>query len=141
MKIGELALRAGCEVQTVRYYEREALLEQPTRDDSGYRSYEERHLVRLQFIRHCRSLDIPLGEVRRLLEYARTPNRSCRDVDELVDKHVSRIQQRIASLQALERQLVALRGRCQTRPPADSCAILEAFMSSPSDHACACHPA
>ncbi len=140
MRIGELALRAGCEVQTVRYYEREALLEQPARDDSGYRSYEERHLVRLQFIRHCRSLDIPLGEVRQLLDYALTPNRSCRDVDELVDKHVSRVRQQIASLQALERQLVALRGRCENRQPADSCAILEAFMTAPSAHACACHP-
>ena len=141
MRIGELAARAGCDVQTVRYYERKALLAAPARDESGYRSYEEHHFVRLQFIRHCRSLDIPLGEVRQLLEYAQTPNRSCPDVDNLLDEHVSRVRQQVASLQALERQLVALGGRCQKRRKADSCAILEAFMSAPSDHACACHPA
>ncbi|MDQ2734697.1 MAG: Cd(II)/Pb(II)-responsive transcriptional regulator, partial [Pseudomonadota bacterium] len=140
MKIGELATRADCDVQTIRYYEREALLEAPSRDASGYRRYDDQHLVRLQFIRHCRSLDIPLGEVRQLLEYALTPNLSCGDVDELLDKHVARVRQQTAFLQALERQLLALRGRCRGRRPADSCAILQAFMSAPSDHVCACHP-
>jgi DNA-binding transcriptional MerR regulator len=52
MKIGELATQAGCDVQTVRFYEREGLLEEPAREASGYRRYAERHLKRLQFIRH-----------------------------------------------------------------------------------------
>ena len=70
MKIGEVAAKAGCDVQTVRYYEREGLLEAPEREDSGYRRYSDKHLSRLQFIRHCRALDIPLAEVRQLLDYA-----------------------------------------------------------------------
>jgi DNA-binding transcriptional MerR regulator len=60
MKIGELASRVGCNVQTIRFYEREGLLEGPQREPSGYRRSGERHLTRLNFIRHCRSLDIPL---------------------------------------------------------------------------------
>ena len=44
MKIGELATHAGCDVQTVRFYEREGLLEEPPRDASGYRQYDERHV-------------------------------------------------------------------------------------------------
>jgi DNA-binding transcriptional MerR regulator len=63
-------------VQTVRYYEREGLLEAPEREESGYRRYADRHLQRLQFIRHCRALDIPLAEVRQLLDYAQTPRQS-----------------------------------------------------------------
>ena len=72
MKIGELATHAGCDVQTVRFYEREGLLEEPPRDASGYRHYDERHVSRLRFIRHLRTLDIPLARgtsaagVRRL---------------------------------------------------------------------------
>src|SRR2546423_14861873 len=76
MKIGELAARAGCDVQTVRFYEREGLLEAPERESSGYRRYAARHLSRLHFIRHCRSLDIPLAAGRPLLAFALAPDQS-----------------------------------------------------------------
>ena len=76
MKIGELAARAACDVQTVRYYEREGLLEAPAREASGYRRYGRAHLARLQFIRHCRSLEIPLSQVRQLVAFARSPSES-----------------------------------------------------------------
>lgn len=140
MKIGELATKAGCDVQTVRFYEREGLLVEPARDASGYRRYDGRHLQRVQFIRHCRSLDIPLPEVRQLLAFAAEPEQSCAQVNELLDEHISHVQRRLKALRTLERQLVALRGRCDG-DPSHSCAILESFMTSTSEHACACHPA
>lgn len=54
MRIGELAKQAGVDVQTIRFYEREALIEAPLRTASGYRNYAPAHLERLNFIRHCR---------------------------------------------------------------------------------------
>jgi Cd(II)/Pb(II)-responsive transcriptional regulator len=139
MKIGELASRAACDVQTVRFYEREGLLEEPTREASGYRSYEERHLTRLNFIRHCRALDIPLSEVRQLLEFAAQPSRSCGQVDELLDRHIVLVNQRVRELKALQKQLVDLRRTCDgdTSHP---CAILEAFSAGAGELECACHP-
>ncbi|HET7524411.1 MAG TPA: Cd(II)/Pb(II)-responsive transcriptional regulator [Burkholderiaceae bacterium] len=139
MKIGELAARGGCDVQTVRFYEREGLLDEPEREASGYRRYADRHLKRLQFIRHCRSLDIPLPEVRELLKFAAQPERSCAHVDALLDEHIERVRQRLAALRMLQRQLLALRGRCDG-DPSHSCAILESFMTAAEEHACACHP-
>lgn len=138
MKIGELATKAGCDVQTVRFYEREGLLEEPARTGSGYRSYDDRHLARLNFIRHCRSLDIPLPEVRQLLAFAAQPDQSCAQVNNLLDGHIALVQDRIRALQALEEQLVALRRTCDgdTR---HACAILQAFMTSTGQNACACH--
>lgn len=140
MKIGELATQAGCDVQTVRFYEREGLLEEPEREASGYRRYAERHLKRLQFIRHCRSLDIPLPEIRDLLNFAAAPEQSCAHVDALLDEHIDRVQLRLKALRTLEKQLVALRARCDG-DPSHSCAILESFMTAAEEHACACHPA
>lgn len=64
MKIGELATASATPVETIRYYEREGLLPQPTRTASNYRIYEEQHLERLQFIRNCRGLQMSLDEVR-----------------------------------------------------------------------------
>jgi Cd(II)/Pb(II)-responsive transcriptional regulator len=140
MKIGELAAQAGCDVQTVRFYEREGLLAEPEREASGYRRYAQRHLQRLQFIRHCRSLDIPLPEIRELLAFAAAPDQSCHQVDVLLDGHMARVRQQLKALRALERQLIALRSRCDG-DPSHSCAILESFMTAADEHACACHPA
>jgi len=139
MRIGELAAQAGCDVQTVRFYEREGLLEEPAREESGYRRYAQRHLARLQFIRHCRSLDIPLPEIRELLAFAAAPEQSCAQVNTLLDVHISRVQERMAALRTLEGQLLALRGRCDG-DPSHSCAILDSFMTAAEAHACACHP-
>jgi Cd(II)/Pb(II)-responsive transcriptional regulator len=138
MRIGELAARAGCEVQTVRFYEREGLLAQPDREASGYRRYAERHLQRLQFIRHCRSLDIPLPEVRQLLAFAAEPDQSCAQVNALLDEHIAQVHRRLKALKTLERQLVALRKQCDG-DASHACAILESFMTAAEEHACACH--
>ena len=138
MKIGELASAAGCDVQTVRFYERERLLEEPARTASGYRSYDERHLTRLSFIRHLRSLDIPLPEVRQLLQFAAAPDQSCGAVNDLLDGHIGLVKSRIQALKALEKQLVALRKTCDG-DASHPCAILESFMSAAEQHAWACH--
>ena len=76
MKIGELATASGTPVDTIRFYEREGLLPAPARSAANYRQYEAAHLERLQFIRHCRTLDMSLTQVRELLRVrAATPAR------------------------------------------------------------------
>ena len=135
MKIGELAGEAGCDVQTVRFYEREGLLAEPPRDASGYRHYDQRHVTRLRFIRHLRTLDIPLPEVRRLLTFAAQPDQSCEQVNGLLDGHIDLVKQRIQALKALEKQLVSLRNTCGG-DVSQPCAILESFMAAAEQHAC-----
>src|ERR1700741_3444875 len=114
MKIGELAHEAGVDVQTVRYYEREGLLEAPARTASGYRTYGPRHLERLTFTRHCRSLDMPLADVHRLLELSSNRSVSCEDVNGLVQSHLERVRAKRAALEALEKQLATLRSHCES---------------------------
>lgn len=138
MKIGELANAAGCDVQTVRFYEREGLMAEPARTASGYRSYDQRHLTRLNFIRHCRSLDISLPEVRQLLEFAAAPGQSCGQVNELLDGHIALVRSRVRALKVLQQQLVALRKSCDG-DMSHPCAVLESFMNAAEEHACACH--
>ena len=139
MKIGELAQRAGCDVQTVRFYEREGLLPAPDRESSGYRHYNEDHAAQLRFIRHCRSLNIPLPEVRQLLGFAARPTESCGEVDRLLDRHIALVRERLGALRMLEKQLVSLRQTCDGEP-SQPCAILRAFMDATERAACACHP-
>lgn len=131
MKIGELASKVGCDVQTVRFYEREGLLPAPAREASGYRRYTQEHVTQLSFIRHCRSLDIPLPEVRQLLGFTAAPVESCASVNELLDGHIELVRERLKALRTLEKQLVALRRTC-TGEPRHACAILQSFMSRPA---------
>lgn len=138
MKIGELAQRAGCEVQTVRYYEREGLLDQVSRDASGYRRYDAQALERMRFLRHCRSLDMSLAEMRQLLAFAAQPDPSCGEVNALLDRHIALVQERLSALQALEAQLITLRRSCDG-DVSHPCAILQAFQAAARDEACVCH--
>jgi DNA-binding transcriptional MerR regulator len=81
MKIGELAKTAQTQTETIRYYEREGLLPEAARTDANYRIYDESHVQRLAFIRHCRSLDMTLAEIRTLLDFKDAPAGSCADVN------------------------------------------------------------
>ena len=127
IKIGELAKCTGATVETIRYYEKEKLLPEPSRSEGNYRLYRESHIERLQFILHCRTLDMTLDEVRTLLQYWEEPNRDCGDVDTLLDKHIRAVEVRIEELKQLKQHLNVLRQKCVSRAPAKSCGILNAL--------------
>ena len=125
LKIGELAAQTGYTVEAIRYYERQGLLPPPARSGGNYRLYRGAHLERLRFIRHCRSLDMALDEIRNLLTFRDHPEQRCGEVNALLDRHIVEVAERITQLMDLERQLVALRGRCTEEQSAKDCAILQ----------------
>lgn len=144
LKIGELAKRTECQVETVRFYEREGLLPEPSRTEGNYRLYDERHVERLSFIRHCRSLDMTLEEIRTLLEFRDAPEENFGGVNALLDEHIDHVGQRIAELKALEKQLKELRRRCADAQATKDCGILnelatEAKTAQPSKKSVAGH--
>lgn len=124
LKIGALARQTNCPVETIRFYEREALLPQPVRSSGNYRLYTAVHVERLQFIRHCRSLDMSLQEIRSLLRFRQAPEESCAEVNQLLDRHVAQVALRITELQALQQQLQQLRSQCSQAQAAKDCGIL-----------------
>lgn len=140
MRIGELAKRGNCSVETVRFYERDGLLEAPARQANGYRHYTDIHLVQLNFIRHCRSLGMGLTEIRTLRRFQTTHELACQDVNELIDSHIDNIRQQIQSLRSLERQLHALRDTCHANRKTSECAILRNLEQAAEGDGCPCHP-
>jgi len=125
MKIGDLAKATATPVETIRYYEREGLLPPAARTDANYRHYAEAHTQRLQFVRHCRSLDMSLDEIRALLAFQDAPGDNCAEVNALLDAHIGHVAQRIRELRALEKQLKELRAQCQGALDVAHCGILE----------------
>lgn len=132
IKIGALAQRTGATVETIRYYEKEGLLPEPSRSAGNYRLYREEHLERLQFILHCRTLDMTLDEVRTLLEYWDGPDKACGNVNNLLDEHIHAVAIRMEELEQLKLHLIALRQKCSQEATAKSCGILNTL----ADNSC-----
>ena len=132
MKIGELASQTGTTAETIRYYESEGLLPAPARTTGNYRLYGPLHVERLAFIRHCRSLDMALGEIRALLHFKDDPQTNCGGVNELLDEHVGHVAARIRELKALETQLKSLRAMCRDVQGSDACGILKGLGAPPA---------
>lgn len=140
MRIGELARLTSVDIETIRYYERIGLLPAATRSENGYRSYGARSLERLAFIRHCRALDMPLAETRRILDFADHPQADCGDIDSLIDAQLDRVRTRLQSMQALEQQLTVLRSRCGSAQHSEGeCGILHELVAAAHGEACVCH--
>ena len=125
IRIGELAVRAQCPIQTIRYYERARLLPSPDRSAGNYRLYGEQHVERLLFIRHCRSLDLSLAEILMLLALRDAPGNSCSDVNAVLDAHIVQITRRIDDLRRLREHLKTLRARCGEARAVKDCQILD----------------
>jgi Cd(II)/Pb(II)-responsive transcriptional regulator len=127
LKIGELAKRTSCLVETIRYYEREGLLLEPARSEGNYRLYTDIHVERLQFIRHCRVLDMTLEEIRNLLRFRDAPDENCSEVNALLDEHIEHVSNRIKELRVLEKDLRRLRSLCERAQTAKDCRILQSL--------------
>lgn len=124
MKIGELAKLTGCSVQTIRYYEKENLLASKRRSEGNFRLYDQSAVEQLMFIKHCRSLDLALSEVRQLIELNQSPGTHCDDVNKMIDNHIEQVEQRMTELERLRQHLTSLRDSCSTNRTVEECGIL-----------------
>lgn len=138
LQIKELARAKGVDVGTIRYYEKQGMLPEPARRDNGYRDSAAEHLERLSFIRHYRALDMPLGDINRLLGFTDARSAHCSDVDLLVDDQLGRVRTRLKRMRALEKQLLQLRVRCSGMHEGH-CGILDELVSAAHGEACVCH--
>jgi Cd(II)/Pb(II)-responsive transcriptional regulator len=130
VRIGELAQRACCPVETIRYYEKEGLLQTPRRSSANYREYGPQHAERLAFIRRCRSLDMSLPEIRALLSAIERPGGDCRPVNALLDEHIGHVASRIAELRHLKDELDSIRAHCSGDKPARECGIVASLLDA-----------
>ena len=112
MQIGELSRRTGCNIETIRYYERIGVLDVPLRR-GRYRSYGEEDVGRLGFVRRARELGFTLDEVRALLELATGGQAACAGVRDVAASHLADVRAKIADLKRMERVLAASVRACE----------------------------
>ena len=118
MRTGELARRAGVNIETLRFYERQKLLRSPTRTAGGYRDYGEHDLENVRFIKQCQHLGFTLKEIGLLAELHRAFPASAalgkprtREVAKflrMADERLRTIDQKIKALQTMRADLSRL---------------------------------
>lgn len=123
LKIGQLAKMANMRVVTIRYYEKEGLLDAPDRTGSNYRVYGDKDIERLRFIKHCRGHGMTLSEIRELLAFKDNPKASCDWINTLVETHIANVNEQIEALHQLKGQLELLRRKC-SGGKTDGCGII-----------------
>ena len=127
--IGRLSQRTGVNIETIRYYEKIALLPPPPRTEGGHRLYPEGHLRRLVFIRRSRELGFTLDEIRNLLGLVEGGH-ACGDVQNAALAHLTNIHQKIADLRRMERTLAETAARCEGGT-APYCPIIDVLSEEP----------
>lgn len=122
---GQLAKKAGVNIETIRYYERRGLLPKPGRRESGYRQYSDESVKRVQFIRHAKELGFSLKEIHELLSLRHDPGTPCSLVKKRAESKIEDIEAKIRTLQGMKKALVKLTNTCSGKGPLKGCTILD----------------
>lgn len=131
MLIGVLSKRTGCDIETIRYYERIGVMPKPPRTEGGHRVFSEDHLKRLTFIRRSRELGFTLVQVRDLLGLVDGNDYTCDEVKAIAVEHVDEVRQKIADLKKLKRVLDDMVSQCD-RGDIPDCPVIEALFEERS---------
>ncbi|MEQ9145575.1 MAG: MerR family DNA-binding protein [Parvibaculaceae bacterium] len=127
--ISKAAEEAGVGVETIRFYERKGLIDQPLRPKGGgYRVYSKEAIERIRFIRQAQELGFSLHEIDELLSLRADPETDCADVQAQASAKLEEVERKMAQLRTIRSALKELIAACPKRgPAAGRCTILEAL--------------
>lgn len=126
--IGQLAEKAHCKAETIRYYESIGLIPKPPRTAGGHRLYTPAAVKRLSFVRRSRELGFNIDQIRDLLRLIDEPRHTCGEVQAMTLAHDEDILRKIEDLQRLHQALHELASRCKGKDySVEECSIINAL--------------
>jgi len=127
LSIGKVAKKSGVSVETIRFYERKGLIDEPPRLKSGYRRYDEESVKRLRFIQQAKTLGFSLREIGDLLSLRTRPGATNREIRQMAQAKLVNIEEKIKMLRRMQRTLKNLVNKCPGQGSTSHCPILEAM--------------
>lgn len=112
LRIGDVAAKAGVNIETLRYYERRGILRSPKRSPAGYREYPTDTVRLIRFIKRAQELGFTLDEIEDLIALRQTPSKRRNKVRELAAAKLVAIDEKIARLTAMRDALAPLLEEC-----------------------------
>ena len=125
MRIGEVSKSVGITVEAIRFYEKEGLIDAPSRSKSGYRDYTKDQTKKIYFITKAKQLGFSLKEIKELMELRYTPGATCGDIKHKAEEKVAIISERIDLLIKVRESLEELINSCTEELPVSTCPIIE----------------
>ncbi|MBS0418081.1 MAG: heavy metal-responsive transcriptional regulator [Proteobacteria bacterium] len=134
--IGKLASSTGVSRDTLRYYEREGLVQPTAKSPAGFRLYEPEALRRIRFIKHAQDCGFTLAEIRELLLLRTRDEACCGDVRTRAIEKKLQIENKIRAMRAMSAALDHLIAECANEArPVKECTIIAALEQSISPRA------
>lgn len=128
LKIGKLAALVDVSIDTLRYYEREGLIEPVDRSESGYRVYDKESARRVHFIKQAQHCGFTLAEIRELLVLRGREKACCGDVRSRAIEKKLQIEHKIRVMRAMSKALDQLIVECADEAqPVKECTIIAAL--------------
>ncbi len=127
LTIGKVAKQAEVGVETIRFYERSGLLDEPPRNRSGYRQYQPEAIIKLRFIKKAKQLGFSLKEIGELIALRHKPGATCGDVRRQAEEKIRNIEEKIHDLGKMKEALLELTCQCSGDGPVTECPILTAL--------------
>ncbi len=127
LTIGQVAKQAGVGIETIRFYERQKLIDPPPRKLSGYRQYPQEAVRRIKFIKRAKELGFSLKEIAELLSLKVDPSTTCVQVKKRAEGKIIDIEEKIRTLKKMKKALKDLADQCVGKGPASECPIMEAL--------------
>lgn len=119
--ISKAAQQAGVGIETIRYYQRLGLIQEPRKPLNGYRIYPELVITQIRFIKRAQELGFTLQEIKMLLALGA---QQCSETREMAETKLKLVQNKIQDLQSIESTLKDLIQHCETRQGDDVCPII-----------------
>lgn len=125
LTIGQVAEHTGMTVETLRFYEKQGLIDTPQRSESGYRQYPTETLKRLRFIQRAKQVGFTLKDIAELLDLRREPGASCSDIKIRATKKIEDVDRKIDDLTRIRDALARMVIKCKGSGSLNVCPILE----------------
>ena len=126
MTISRLADAAGVNIETVRFYQRSGLIDEPERPSSGYRTYGDEHVRRIRFVKRAQLLGFTLEEIASLLKLEGSG--TCSSTRALATKKLALVEAKMGDLFAIRTALATMLARCDSETQETSCPIIQALI-------------
>ena len=134
--IGKAATAAGVGVETIRFYERKGLIEQPPKPlDAGFRVYPEETVQRIRFIRQAQEIGFSLREIDELLSLRADPAADCAHVRERAAAKLEEVERKIEQLGRIRSALNELIAACPGRGALRECSIMASLITATGESA------
>ncbi len=129
LRRSDLARLTGCNLETIRYYEKIGIMPEPPRTPKNYRTYDGTHVARLRFVMRSRDLGFNLEEVRGLLGLVDRHAATCAEVQAIASRQIETIRVKIADLRRIEAVLSETVSHCSGNDVPE-CAVIDALVEA-----------